>query len=102
MGKYNQIRYDFVTISWFKRFKLKTNLLPKRQVRTQPRTRTTSSIDLGSISTTEGFKIQGNLQPFRLHDTYAVDLTLSPESDLISVGAAFAAGFVTWCLTRPK
>ncbi|GET42711.1 hypothetical protein MiSe_75290 [Microseira wollei NIES-4236] len=43
------------------------------------------SIDLGSISTTEGFKIQGNLQPFRLHDTYAVDLTLFPESDQISI-----------------
>lgn len=43
------------------------------------------SIDLGSFPTTEGFKIKGNLQPFRLHDTYAVDLTLSPESPQISI-----------------
>jgi len=43
------------------------------------------SIDLGSFPTTEGFKIQGNLQPFRLHDTYAVDLTLFPESPQISI-----------------
>ncbi|NJL68637.1 MAG: hypothetical protein HC849_23120 [Oscillatoriales cyanobacterium RU_3_3] len=43
------------------------------------------SIDLGSFPTTTGIKIQGNLQPFRLHDTYAVDLTLSPESPQISI-----------------
>ncbi|MEG4171470.1 MULTISPECIES: hypothetical protein [unclassified Microcoleus] len=44
-----------------------------------------SSIDLGTFPTTEGFKIKGNLQPFGLHDTYAVDLTLSPESPQISI-----------------
>ncbi|MGL5060564.1 MAG: hypothetical protein ACRC62_11350 [Microcoleus sp.] len=42
-------------------------------------------IDLGSFPTAEGFKIKGNIQPFRLHDTYAVDLTLSPESPQISI-----------------
>lgn len=43
------------------------------------------SIDLGSISTTEGFKINANIQPFLLNDTYAADLTLSPESPNISI-----------------
>ncbi len=32
-------------------------------------------IDLGSSSTPEGFQIHANLQAFRLHDTYAADLT---------------------------
>ncbi|MEH1840136.1 MAG: hypothetical protein V7L20_15540 [Nostoc sp.] len=36
-------------------------------------------VDLGSLPTTEGFKINANLQPFLLNDTYAVDLTLFPE-----------------------
>ncbi|NES21269.1 MAG: hypothetical protein F6K41_20640 [Symploca sp. SIO3E6] len=36
----------------------------------------TNSLDLGSIPTTEGFSIHGNLQAFRLHDTYSGDLTL--------------------------
>jgi hypothetical protein len=31
------------------------------------------------ISTQAGFKLTGNLQPFRLHDTYCADLTLYPE-----------------------
>ena len=39
----------------------------------------TDSLDLGSIPTTEGFQIEANLQAFRLHDTYAADLTLSPD-----------------------
>ncbi|MEA5517415.1 hypothetical protein [Limnoraphis robusta] len=34
-------------------------------------------IDWGSIPTAEGFQIHGNLHAFRLHDTYAADLTLS-------------------------
>ncbi|MBL1199825.1 MAG: hypothetical protein FWK04_12250 [Nostoc sp. GBBB01] len=42
-------------------------------------------LDLGSLSTTEGFKIHANLQPFLLHDTYAVDLTLFAESPNISI-----------------
>ncbi len=37
-------------------------------------------LDLGNIPTTEGFKISETLQPFLLNDTYAVDLTLFPES----------------------
>lgn len=36
-------------------------------------------IDLGSVSTAEGFQIHANLQAFRLHDTYAVDLTIYPD-----------------------
>jgi hypothetical protein len=42
-------------------------------------------LDLGSLPTTEGFKIHGNLQPFLLNDTYAVDLTLIPESSNLSI-----------------
>lgn len=42
-------------------------------------------LDLGSIPTAEGFRIQGNLQPFLVNDTYAADLTLSPESSNISI-----------------
>ena len=41
--------------------------------------------DLGSFSTTDGFKINGNLQPFLVNDTYAVDLTLLPESANIDI-----------------
>ncbi|MEH2300201.1 MAG: hypothetical protein V7K88_14620 [Nostoc sp.] len=40
---------------------------------------------MGSLPTTEGFKINANLQPFLLNDTYAVDLTLVPESPNISI-----------------
>ena len=43
------------------------------------------SLNLGRIPTTEGFKINANLQPFLLNDTYAVDLTLSPELPNISI-----------------
>lgn len=46
------------------------------------------SIDLGSISTTEGFKINANIQPFLLNDTYAADLTLFPESPHIPIDVA--------------
>ena len=42
-------------------------------------------VDLGSIATTEGFKINANIQPFLLNDTYAADLTLFPESPNISI-----------------
>jgi hypothetical protein len=42
-------------------------------------------LDLGNINTTEGFAIKANLQPFLIHDTYAVDLTLYPKSKDISI-----------------
>lgn len=38
------------------------------------------SLDLGSLPTPDGFNINANLQPFLFNDTYAVDLTLVPES----------------------
>ncbi len=41
--------------------------------------RTQTPIDLTPIDTGAPFKIKGNLQPFLLHDTYAVDLTLSVD-----------------------
>ena len=43
------------------------------------------AIDLGALPTTEGWKINGNLQPFLLNDTYAVDITLLPEPADISI-----------------
>ncbi len=42
-------------------------------------------IDLGAISTADGFKITANLQPFRLNDTYAIDLTLTPDSPYLDI-----------------
>lgn len=38
-----------------------------------------SPIKFESIDAEEGWKIEGNLQPFRLHDTYFADLTLFPQ-----------------------
>lgn len=43
------------------------------------------SLDLGSINIAENFAINGNLQAFLLNDTYAVDLTLLPTSEGISI-----------------
>jgi len=37
-------------------------------------------LPLGTLPTAEGFNIEGVLQPFRLHDTFAIDLTLSCEA----------------------
>lgn len=64
------------------------NYAPKReQGRYSDWLTDSGDLDLGSIPTAGGFKIQGNLQPFRLNDTYAVNLTLHPKSpdDLIEV-----------------
>ncbi|MFN6525539.1 hypothetical protein [Nostoc sp. ChiSLP03a] len=59
---------------------------PKREQGRKTEWLTDSGIlDLGSLPTTEGFKINANLQPFLLNDTYAVDLTLFPESPNISI-----------------
>nr|WP_174763979.1 hypothetical protein [Anabaena sp. UHCC 0253] len=43
------------------------------------------NLDLGSLPTTEGFKINANIQPFLINDTYAADFTLTPESVNISI-----------------
>lgn len=45
----------------------------------------TGALDLGCLPTTAGFNINANLQPFLLNDTYAVDLTLIPESPNIPI-----------------
>lgn len=59
---------------------------PKREIgRIPERLIDAQDLDLGSLPTTEGFKINANLQPFLLNDTYAVDLTLLPESSNISI-----------------
>ncbi|MGB3532030.1 MAG: hypothetical protein WBA13_00775 [Microcoleaceae cyanobacterium] len=49
---------------------------PAKEERKKYKLTKSDNINLGSISTTAGFKINGNLQAFRLHDTYAADLTL--------------------------
>jgi hypothetical protein len=56
------------------------------------------SLDLGSIPTAEGFKINGNLQPFLVNDTYAADFTLSPESPNISIDVPQLQLFKPDCL----
>lgn len=59
---------------------------PKREIgRISERLIDAQDLDLGSLPTTESFKINANLQPFLLNDTYAVDLTLVPESPNIPI-----------------
>lgn len=38
-----------------------------------------SLINLGKVEVTQGLSIKVEIQPFRLNDTYAIDLALSPE-----------------------
>ncbi|MBE8967781.1 hypothetical protein IQ277_16420 [Nostocales cyanobacterium LEGE 12452] len=53
---------------------------PKREIgRIPERLIDAQDLNLGSLPTPEGFKINANLQPFLLNDTYAVDLTLVSE-----------------------
>ncbi|MBS9388856.1 MAG: hypothetical protein HEQ33_08165 [Dolichospermum sp. WA123] len=53
--------------------------------------------DLGSFSTTDGFKINLNLQPFLLTDTYAVNLALLPESANIDINVPQIKHFKPSC-----
>ncbi len=39
------------------------------------------ALEFTPIPSQAGFKLGGNLQPFRLHDTYCVDLTLYPKGE---------------------
>ncbi|MBW4630487.1 MAG: hypothetical protein KME30_00885 [Iphinoe sp. HA4291-MV1] len=55
-------------------------------------------LDLGSLATTDGFKINANLQPFLLNDTYVADFTLSPESPNISIDVPQLQHFHPSCL----
>ncbi|MDZ8108471.1 MAG: hypothetical protein RM338_23000 [Nostoc sp. DedQUE12a] len=59
---------------------------PKREIgRKTERLIDAQYLDLGSLPTTEGFKINANLQPFLLNDTYAVDLTMVAEPSNTSI-----------------
>lgn len=59
---------------------------PKQEIgRISERLIDAQDLDLGNLPTTEGFKINANLQPFLFNDTYAVDLTLVPEPPNISI-----------------
>ncbi|MEQ8998632.1 MAG: hypothetical protein RID53_19205 [Coleofasciculus sp. B1-GNL1-01] len=42
-------------------------------------------INLGSIPTADGFKINANLQSVRINGTYAIDLTLFPDSPQLDI-----------------
>jgi hypothetical protein len=51
------------------------------------------TLPLGSISSREGFKITAHLQPFCLNDTYAADLTLTPDSPDTAIEVRQLAAF---------
>ncbi|MBK1990186.1 hypothetical protein A0J48_022110 [Sphaerospermopsis aphanizomenoides BCCUSP55] len=58
------------------------NYAPQKEIGRKTEWLTNSQdLDLGSFTTTQGGKINVNLQPFLLNDTYAVDLTFIPESE---------------------
>ena len=85
---------------------LKSNLIcyengqytPQKEIGRKTQWLTNSQdLDLGSFSTTDGFKINGNLQPFLLNDTYAVDLTLLPESANIDINVPQIQHFKPSC-----
>jgi len=85
---------------------LKSNLIcyengqytPQKEIGRKTQWLTNSQdLDLGSFSTTDGFKIKGNLQPFLLNDTYAVDLTLLPESANIDINVPQIQHFKPSC-----
>lgn len=61
-------------------------------------TRSQQTLELGSLPTSGGFKIKGDLQPFRLHDIYAVDLTLLPEDRNLSIAPSHLKQFKPYCL----
>ena len=85
---------------------LKSNLIcyengqytPQKEIGRKTQWLTNSQhLDLGSFSTTDGFKININLQPFLLNDTYAVDLTLLPESANIDINVPQIQHFKPSC-----
>ena len=85
---------------------LKSNLIcyengqytPQKEIGRKTQWLTNSQdLDLGSFSTTDGFKIKGNLQPFLLNDTYAVDLTLLPELANIDINVPQIQHFKPSC-----
>ena len=85
---------------------LKSNLIcyengqytPQKEIGRKTQWLTNSQhLDLGSFSTTDGFKININLQPFLLNDTYAVDLTLFPESANIDINVPQIQHFKPSC-----
>ena len=50
-------------------------------------------VQLTAIPTNFGFKLEGNLQPFLLNDTYCVDITLKPEGENVEVEVAQLSAF---------
>ncbi|MBD2136985.1 hypothetical protein H6F32_05150 [Anabaena sp. FACHB-1237] len=54
-------------------------------------------LDLGSFSTTDGFQINVNLEPFLFNDTYAVDLTLLSEPANIDINISQIQHFKPSC-----
>ncbi|QYX30933.1 hypothetical protein [Sphaerospermopsis torques-reginae] len=74
------------------------NYAPQKEVGRKTEWLTNSrDLDLGSLSTTDGFKINGNLQPFLFNDTYTVDLTFVPESANIDINVPQIQHFKPSC-----
>lgn len=51
------------------------------------------AVELTAIPTDFGFKLEGNLQPFLLNDTYCVDITLKPEGENVEIEVAQLSAF---------
>jgi hypothetical protein len=51
------------------------------------------AVEFTPIPTQAGFKLTGNLQAFRLHDTYCADLTLYPESEDLEIAIEQLSSF---------
>lgn len=50
-------------------------------------------IEFTPILTQSGFRLGGTLQPFRLHDTYCLDITLTPEVKKIEIEVGKISAF---------
>ncbi|VXD12895.1 conserved hypothetical protein [Planktothrix paucivesiculata PCC 9631] len=60
-----------------------------KNIKSQPEV----EVKLTAIPTNFGFKLEGNLQPFLLNDTYCVDITLKPEGENVEVEVAQLSAF---------
>lgn len=61
---------------------------PKREegLKTEWLTQNGEPIKFTPILTESGFRLEGTLQPFCLHDTYCLDITVTPELKEIEIG----------------
>ncbi|MCC5900162.1 MAG: hypothetical protein JJU32_19900 [Phormidium sp. BM_Day4_Bin.17] len=68
---------------------------PQREevLKTEWLTQNGRPIEFTPILTQSGFKLGGTLQPFRLHDTYCLDITITPEVGEIEIEFRQIAAF---------